>query len=368
MSSLGPYQGNTIVVGDCLDVMSKLPENSINLIAVDPPYFKVKNEPWDRQWDTAGRFLNWIGKLCEQWYRLLKPNGSLYVFAGRLESDTEIVLRKWFTIINRITWAKPKFSTKAEMFDKDLIRSYFPTTERIFFCEHYGADNIAKGESRYEAKCDELRGFVFESLRAYLDGERKRGKIDKEDCNVACGFSRSAGGMASRHYFSTSQWALPTAEHYTALQKLFNLQGTRPAPPYEDYHEAPRSRFEPDTCAKGRDEYLRAEYEYLRAEYEDLRRPFSVSVDVPYTDVWDFKTVQSYPGKHPCEKPLKMMEHIIRMSSREGDTVLDCCMGSGVTLRAAENLGRKTIGIEMSEEWCDIAMKRLRPDRQMRIF
>jgi site-specific DNA-methyltransferase (adenine-specific) len=128
--------------------------------------------------------------------------------------------------------------------------------------------------------------------------------------------------MAS-HWFSSSQWALPTAENYEWLRELFNAK-----------------------CNGGGPQYLRREYEDLRREYEDLRRPFSVSADVPYTDVWDFPTVQAYPGKHPCEKPVALMEHIIRASSRDGAVVFDPFMGSGSTGMAALREGRAFIGIE----------------------
>ena len=80
--------------------------------------------------------------------------------------------------------------------------------------------------------------------------------------------------------------------------------------------------------------------------YEDVHRPFTVTADVPYTDVWTYPTVGTRKGKHPCEKPLAMMEDIIRASSRPGAVVLDCFLGSGVTGKAAANLGRNFIGME----------------------
>lgn len=57
-----------------------------------------------------------------------------------------------------------------------------------------------------------------------------------------------------------------------------------------------------------------------------------------------------YPGKHPCEKPAEMMEHIINSSSREGDIVADFFMGSGATIKAALKLNRQVIGLELETE------------------
>ncbi len=68
------------------------------------------------------------------------------------------------------------------------------------------------------------------------------------------------------------------------------------------------------------------------------------------------------PGKvsHPTQKPLRVISPLIRASSNEGDTILDPFMGSGTTLRAAKHLGRKCIGIEIEEKYCEIAAERLR--------
>ena len=311
--------------GDCLEVMREMPDNSIDLIATDPPYFKVKGEGWDRQWDKPHQFLAWMGELCEQWQRILKPNGSLYVFASpQMRARVELKVGEWFSCLPSITWVKSAgWHAKSS---KEQARSFVPQTEAIIFAEHFNADNMAKGEAGYQAKCDELRGFVFEPLRAYLDGERERAGFTKPQVNKALGTQ-----MAS-HYFSRSQWSLPTEKWYGKMREVFNNSGG---------------------------DYLRREYEDLRREYEDLRRPFSVTADVPYTDVWTFKTVQAYKGKHPCEKPLEMMEHIVRASSREGATVLDCFMGGGSTGVACRNLGRKFIGIEKDADYFAAAKNRI---------
>lgn len=78
------------------------------------------------------------------------------------------------------------------------------------------------------------------------------------------------------------------------------------------------------------------------------------------TDVWDFKVVQPYPGKHPCEKPLDMMRDIIKTSSQPNDIVLDTFVGSGSTAIAAVELGRQFIGCEMGEVEYQQALFRLR--------
>lgn len=319
----------TLYCGDSLAVLPTLADNSVDLILTDPPYYKVKAEPWDRQWDTPAGFLAWLDKVLEQFARILKPNGSLYLFASpKMAARVEVLIAGRFNVLNRIRWVKNEgWHNKAE---KEALRSYLSPWEEVIFAEHYGADSYAKGEAGYAAKCDELRGFIFEPLRAYLRSEFDRAGVHTERANEFCG----TASMAGRHYFTRSQWCLPTEEHYHQMR-----EGLKRADHGGDY--------------------LRREYEDLRREYEDLRRPFSVTADVPYTDVWTFPTVQAYPGKHPCEKPAPMLEHIITASSRPGAVVLDAFMGSGSTGIAARKLGRKFIGIELSEHWHAQAGKRI---------
>jgi DNA modification methylase len=62
---------------------------------------------------------------------------------------------------------------------------------------------------------------------------------------------------------------------------------------------------------------------------------------------------------HPTPKPEWLFKRLIYASSNKGNTILDPFMGSGTTLRAAKDLGRKAIGIEIEERYCEIAARRL---------
>lgn len=67
--------------------------------------------------------------------------------------------------------------------------------------------------------------------------------------------------------------------------------------------------------------------------------------------------VQSESRVHPTEKPVDLLVRV--MSAVPGDLVLDPFMGSGTTLRAAKDIGRKCIGVEIEERYCEAAAKRL---------
>ncbi|WP_127958055.1 DNA-methyltransferase [Serratia microhaemolytica] len=330
-----------LINADSLQYIKTLPDNCIDLIATDPPYYKVKTCGWDNQWKTQAEYLAWLDEFFAEFWRVLKPNGSLYVFCSpKLATDTEVLMRDRFNVLNHVVWAKPSGRWNAAC--KESFRQYFPATERILFAEHYGAEGFAKGNNGYASKCQELKQQVFAPLIEYFRSARQRLDVSAREINTA------TGTQMCSHWFSSSQWQLPNAKQYAELQVLFKRKS----------EERGAAGLTADHASLVRehmglvDEYtsLVKQYDDLRAEYENLRRPFSVTKEVPHTDVWTYPAVQFYPGKHPCEKPAAMMEHIISASSRPGDVVADFFMGSGATIKAAIKLGREAIGVELEEE------------------
>ena len=333
---------HTILNGDCLTLLPTLTDNSVDLIITDPPYSGVKKEKWDRQWKTTDDYLAWLRLVLIQCQRVLKANGSLYLFASpQMSARVEILVGGRFQVLNNIRWRKEEGRGRHKAACKEELRAFFPASETIIFAEHYGADNAAKGEAGYVQRCDELRGFVFEPLRKYLDDERIKSGVSKKQ--IECATSTQ---MCS-HWFTQSQWAMPTQKHYETMRALFNQSGGDLYLRRE--YEYLRREYED----------LRREYEDLRRQYEDLRRPFKVTSDVPYTDVWDFPTVQFYKGKHPCEKPLPLIEHMIKASGKPGFTLLDPFCGSGAIGEAALKNGLSYIGMDTDQNWCNYTENRL---------
>ena len=78
-------------------------------------------------------------------------------------------------------------------------------------------------------------------------------------------------------------------------------------------------------------------------------------------DVWDFPVInkkEKLHGKHPTQKPKKLLERIILASTQEGDLILDPFNGSGTTGIVAKELKRKYVGIDITSEYLDITIKR----------
>jgi site-specific DNA-methyltransferase (adenine-specific) len=318
-----------LIHGDCLEAMRGISDESIDLVIADPPYNIRKAE-----WDNIPDYLQWSELWIAAASRCLKRQGAFWCFHSRplvLSSIANIIERYGRGLKNWIVWDKYNDSplsvkyvmnrTKIGRPDGNNKRTFDSDAEHIV----YHAD-----EGDWTKQTDKNRGFIFEPLRAYLDGERKRAGVDKVACNVACGFSPSSGGMASRHYFSRSQWCFPTEEHYNLLQILFN-------------------------AGRG-NEYLTRSYDEFRREYEYLRPTFNNPGKV--SSVWQFPPAISCG--HPTTKPLGLMERIIETTTNEGDVVLDPFMGSGTSGVACKNLNRNFVGVEIDVGYFKVAEERIK--------
>ena len=100
------------------------------------------------------------------------------------------------------------------------------------------------------------------------------------------------------------------------------------------------------------------------AEVATIRDRFGVDLIVPtftnpakHSTVWQFP--QTDTADHPTPKPLSIVARMIESTTAPGETVLDVFAGSGTTLRAAKDLGRKAIGVEVEERYCEVIAKRL---------
>jgi len=335
---------------DAFDLLAALPDGCVDLIATDPPYHKVLARDvaeWDHAQNSDAEFITWIGVLCQEWRRVLKPNGSLYVFAWPgMAARVEVEIARWFNVLSHVVWYKP-YSRHSQA-DADGLRCYFPQTERVIFAEQRGGDKTADDLVGFSEAERLLKKQIFGD---YLAQEWRRAGLNYHAVTEAIGAYRT-----HNHGGAASNWAqgynIPTPEQYQAMRQYLN-----------DHHRNGSVEY-----LRREYEDLRREYEDLRREYEDLRRPFNVSANVPYTDVWSFPTVQHYDGKHPAEKPLALMKHIVSASSRPGAVVLDCFAGSGTTLDAARQLGRRFIGADNSEHWSQYARRRVSLPWQPALF
>lgn len=103
-----------IICADCLDVLASIPPDSIDLIVVDPPYYKMSSVWWDKQWKTEQEYLAWCSLWLKESSRVLKPNGSFYCWGcvGKHHNHAFFHLidlaETYFIFKNFITWQKQR--------------------------------------------------------------------------------------------------------------------------------------------------------------------------------------------------------------------------------------------------------------------
>jgi adenine-specific DNA-methyltransferase len=332
------YQDDRVTLyhGDSLEVLPQL-DCRVDVLLTDPPYFKVKQDEWDNQWSKAHEFLAWLGSAVDAAKPLLEPHASVWVFASpAMTSSVERLVGERFRVLNSIRWVKSQgWHQKAEI---AALRSYLTPWEGVIFAEQF-AD--AYGDAAMA-----LHRQVFAPIGRYIQQERERaGFTRKQLAARLSGYKNLESATAN-----VSNWELGknliSAADYMAARDALNNGGT----------EYLRREYE-DLRREYED--LRREYEDLRREYEDLRRPFNITSRAVSTDVWTFPTVSPYVGKHPCEKPGAMLRHMIETSSKPGQVILDPFAGSGSTLEVARACGRRAIGVEKDEAYCEKIAARL---------
>lgn len=96
--------------GDAVDFLPRLPSSSVDLVLVDPPYHSTKKENiyGDADFAHDNEFIGWITALSREWKRILRPNGSLYLFCSSdMAPFLYAALSDDYNMQSLITWAKP---------------------------------------------------------------------------------------------------------------------------------------------------------------------------------------------------------------------------------------------------------------------
>jgi len=310
---------------DCLKGLSKIPDKSIDLIVIDPPY-NIKKDSWD----DIKNYEEWMKEVILELQRVLKDNGSFYMFHSEMEvvADFMNFLREKTNFIFRqfIVWNKRfEGSPRKGFLDGyccvNMLRNYQQMAEYILYYT-FQKDDLQLGETG-----------IFDEIRNYMDNERIKLGLQKRKINKLLGVSTNGGGMAC-HYFSKGNkiWTLPTKEAFNRLNEIgFNF----------DYNK----------LKEWRDRLFQ---NWKR--YRDKHR-FIFNNQKTHHSVWNYD-IEKKIG-HTTPKPLELIKNIILHSSKEGQIVLDCFMGSGTTALACKELNRRYIGFEKDPEYYKIISKRL---------
>lgn len=233
--------------GDCLDLMDKISDKSVDLILCDLPYGTTNIKGWDKKLPTD--------KLWVMYKRIIKDDGNIVLFASQ------------------------PFTSYLVVSNPDMFRY-----EWIW--------NKTKGANFLNANCQPLK--IHENILLFSK------------------LPASPNKKGNAKYFPQK----------TGDEEYVSKLGKRT----EMFNGGKVSGVE--TKLKG-------------------RHP---------TTIQTFKK----DGKlHPTQKPVELLEYLVKTYTNKGDTVLDNCMGSGSTGVACMNTERKFIGIELDEKYYDIAKSRM---------
>jgi adenine-specific DNA-methyltransferase len=300
--------------GDSLELLRKIPDNSISLILTDPPYHatKKKNIYGDTLFSEDQHYLEWMNEYAIEWRRVLKQNGSLFCYCdSSMSARIEVLFSEEFNILSHVVWTKPNepgFDGWKGKMKKESLRQWYGHSERIIFAEPAIEGNLHRSP-----------------FGEFLREVRKKSGL-------------------SGHRLTELTGAYGKVNHGGAVS---NWEAGRNTPSRDQYEKICEA-----ILGTGKVDHM--------PPYEDIIRVFKMDGTKEFTDVWNFPSVRPYKGKHPAEKPLDMLKHAIEACSHEGDIVLDCFAGSGSTAAAALCLGRRSVSIEIEEPWVEAISERLK--------
>lgn len=315
--------------GDCLEVMKQIPDNSVNLVLIDPPY-NIGKDKWDK-WKTVKDYVEFMGKVFTEIQRILKDNGSFYFFHNDFLQIVE--LQNWinkntdFVFKQMLVWNKrfDKASNKGFLdgfIEVEHLRNYQQMCE---YCLFYTFQDDYIDNKLYLECVKDIQKYVKDLIYKY------RGNVTKAN-EFYCNYSGKTGNYRSL-FFGKCQPVLYTKQQYEGLCEYIKSLGCKETlKTYDDLLEM---------CD-------RQKYESLRYTYNNQKMHHSVM---------DYEIAKKQG--HITPKNTDMLEYLIKTSSNKGDIVLDCFMGSGSTGVSCINTNRKFIGIELDENYFEIAKNRI---------
>jgi len=324
--------------GDSLELLKEIESDTVSTAYFDPPFNTGRNFELDSssegkkvkfsdKWSSDEAYQNFISPVVEQIKRVLKPEGSLFFHISAAEMYIpEKVCRAHFDNVKPIFWKKSRSKNNVK-------KKLGATIDIIFQCSKtknpkfnpvYQPLDAYYLEHSYRNKDD-----VGYYALGHLVNDRTRKVNLEEDANKPEAnrriYSYTANG---RTWMPDNGWRLSEPD----LLKLID-QGRVHFPASEKRGNLYRKIYKHESKGK------------------------------PCTDLWDdiHSIAQGTERYYPTQKPDKLLERIIEMSSDLGEVVLDPMAGSGTTPAMAKKLGRKYIAFDISEE----AVHIMRTKRQL---
>lgn len=361
---------NSVITGDCVEELQRLPSESVHAVVTDPPYgIAFMGESWDDF--EPGEYQ----RFCEEWareaLRVLKPGGHLLSFSGtrtvhRLACGIEDA---GFTVRDRIAWLYGQGFPKA-MDVADAIRDGLePDPDQSTLP---GAPDM---ENALAGPWEGWRTGLKPGHEPVVVAQKPRGDLTVAECAVKHGtgalnidatrvpseerptFDRTHEGEAygsealsgSERSGTTNEGRYPAnvvidqgAARQLDAQSGDLDPGARPG-------KRETSHFDSSTGQDRSELGPREEIDgggASRFYYVSKASPSERTLDGAITN------------DHPTVKPVDLMEWLVQLVTAPGQVVVDPFCGSGTTLMACKETGREWVGVEKNPEWADVARVR----------
>jgi len=315
-----------LIKGDCIIESDKIESGSVDLILTDLPYGTVKDIKnvnhgmsgkceWDVVIDTD--------KIIQIANRILRKNGKMVLFAQ--QPFTNELINKAIPNVPfsySMIWEKDHFANALTA--KKAPLNYYEDV-LVFSKNHPKYDNTGNNP-----------------VRDYLIQEKKKtGLTNKQLNNLFSDYTNKKGNRdrsVLEHYWGKAQFTFPTKEIYENVLQPIG--------------------------------FFNKPYSYI----EEIGKPYRLMIndllnnENPSTfNLWEgnkfksniLKYKKDYTGDHPTQKPVLLLEDLIKTFSNENDLVVDLTMGSGSTGVACVNTNRNFIGIELDDKYFEIAENRI---------
>ena len=315
--------------GDCLVESDKIESGSVDLILTDFPYGTMKGrdyskQPNQKEGSKTAQDHNWdetldTDKIMQIANRILRKNGKMILtaqdpFSTELKNKAIPNLPYNYSCV----WEKSNFAN-CLLINKACANFY----EDILI--------FSKNHQKHDFEgMHPLRPY-FKTVFQFIGGTKKS-IIEK------------IGQKADHTFrFNSSQFGLCTEETYLELIEVFNIDKVNEFKTFAELKEI--------------DNEYRTDL--LKQMNEQYPSTFNLWEGNKYKSNI-FKYDRSDVGHHPTQKPILLLEDLIKTFSNENDLVVDLTMGSGSTGVACKNTNRKFIGIELDENYFNIAEQRIK--------
>jgi len=315
---------NILYKGDCLIESDKIESGTVDLILTDLPYGVVKMK------ESAGNYK--VLNTAETWDKAIEPK-SIYEIANRiLRKNGKMILFSQEPYTSRmITEAIPNvpFSYRAVWEKNDFANGLGVNKAMVSFYEDILL--FSKNHQKHDFE-------GMHPLRPYFKVIMDFIGLNLKQINNKLGHRRAEHTF----YIDSTQYGLCTEKTYLELIEVFEIDKIQ--------------GFKPFAKLKQIDTEYRTEL--LKQMNDQYQSTFNLWEGNKYkSNILKYK--KDYNGYHPTQKPILLLEDLIKTFSNENDLVVDLTMGSGSTGVACKNTNRDFIGIEMNEQYFNIAQNRI---------